>query len=136
MKTLIPCSACGRHVRANEEACPFCGATVSASASNQPSPAAKSRLGRAALFAFGATIAATTASCAPAPGPSDTGVVNDVQMQDSANMALYGAPAPDVMDEGSPMARYGAVPAPDVEASDAADTGMPMARYGGPPADV
>lgn len=145
MKTLIPCSACGRHVRASEEACPFCGATVSASASSLPSPAAKSRLGRAALFAFGATIAATTASCAAdrgpaplygAPPPPDSAMVMDAQSQDSSNMALYGAPAPDVMDEGSPMARYGAVPAPDVEASDAADTGMPMARYGGPPADV
>lgn len=139
MKTLVPCSSCGRHVRASEEACPFCGAHVSCDASNTAVPTSKARLGRAALFAFGATIAATTASaCAlyGAPAPPDTGMVNDVQMQDSSNMALYGSPAPDVMDDGSPMARYGAVPAPDADESDASDTGLPMARYGGPPADV
>jgi|LNFM01.1.fsa_nt_gb hypothetical protein len=114
MKTLVPCVGCGRHVRTTEEACPFCNAAIPVDAASQAVPSAKARLGRAALFAFGATIAATAAACGQPSGPADTGVANDVQMADSSNMALYGAPVVDVVDpdagDGNPGLRYGAPP--------------------------
>lgn len=56
MSELVPCTACDRHVRKHESACPFCG--VELSLAHLPPPALPlSRLGRAATFAFGATLA-------------------------------------------------------------------------------
>jgi hypothetical protein len=78
-------------------------------------------LTRAALFAFGTTLAATAAACGGGTPTNDA--ASDVQSadtmeQDSSNMALYGAPVVDVPDpdasEGSPGARYGAPPVNDV----------------------
>src|SRR3954467_8631752 len=69
MSTLTPCPSCNRHVRVGDVACPFCGAAVAVA----PSPAAsgpglRGRLGRAALFAAGATLmglsACTDSKCA------------------------------------------------------------------------
>ena len=75
--SLIACSGCRRHVRAGDGACPFCGAAVlGAPAPGRP----LARLGRAALFAVGATVSVTAAGCdtfnpAPAYGapPIDAG---------------------------------------------------------------
>ena len=56
MSELVPCPGCARHVRKHESACPFCNAELALS--HVPSPTLpKSRLGRAATFAFGATLA-------------------------------------------------------------------------------
>lgn len=56
MNDLVPCPACSRHVRKNETACPFCATELSLA--HLPPPALpRSRLGRAATFAFGATLA-------------------------------------------------------------------------------
>jgi hypothetical protein len=61
MSHLVPCPECRRHVRVHEAACPFCGAALELSA--LPAPALPTlRLGRAALFAFGATLAASVAA--------------------------------------------------------------------------
>jgi hypothetical protein len=51
---LTPCPACGRHLRASEQGCPFCGVSLGASlrAGRAPVPPS-ARLSRAALFAFG-----------------------------------------------------------------------------------
>ena len=64
MSHLVPCPLCERHVRATEAACPFCGATADF-AKIPVVGMPKARLGRAAMFAFGATVAATlsTAAC-------------------------------------------------------------------------
>jgi len=54
---LVPCPACQRHVRVSEVSCPFCTETLSQSLRNrsaEPLPAA--RLGRAALYAFRASL--------------------------------------------------------------------------------
>jgi hypothetical protein len=54
---LTPCPACARHLRANEQACPFCGVSLGAFFYAAPAPASAPparRLSRAALFAFGA----------------------------------------------------------------------------------
>lgn len=138
MKTLVPCSGCGRHVRASDSACPFCGHAIESDASLRAAPRPNgARIGRAAIFAFGATLAATSAiACSPS-NPGGDAQAQDGSVQDAGNMALYGAPAPDsgVGDDGSPGARYGAVPAPDADDTDASD-GSPGARYGAPPTDA
>jgi hypothetical protein len=60
MNQLIPCPECQRHVRTSETSCPFCGQALSLS--NVPAPSLpRSRLGRAATFAFGATLVGATA---------------------------------------------------------------------------
>ncbi|HEX2874132.1 MAG TPA: hypothetical protein VHP33_22915 [Polyangiaceae bacterium] len=56
MSELVPCPACDRHVRKHESLCPFCSAELSLA--HLPPPAVpRTRLGRAATFAFGATLA-------------------------------------------------------------------------------
>jgi hypothetical protein len=59
MSELTPCPECQRHVRKTETSCPFCGQALSLS--HLPTPALPgSRLGRAATFAFGATLIGAT----------------------------------------------------------------------------
>jgi hypothetical protein len=56
MNDLVPCPSCRRHVRKHEPACPFCATELSLA--QLPSPVLpRSRLGRAATFTFGATLA-------------------------------------------------------------------------------
>lgn len=133
--SLRPCASCGRHVRASERACPFCAATLApTSASAQP---AVGRLGRAAIFAFGA--AASTVAVASIEGcGSTTEPADAAAMVDSGGPApAYGAPPDDAgadaaspdIDSGGPAPAYGAPP------DDAGtDAGM-LAMYGGPPLD-
>src|SRR5260221_14101747 len=63
MTTLVTCPDCNRHIRRNEAACPFCGASVASRVVGVPERAVPSgRLGRAALFAF-ATASVGAAAC-------------------------------------------------------------------------
>ncbi len=72
MSHLVPCSSCHRHVRVAEDRCPFCGAARAAELREMaPAPLPKRRLGRAALFTFGATLA--TAACDSTTTPGDGG---------------------------------------------------------------
>lgn len=59
MTQLIPCPGCNRHVRQAETSCPFCATALSL---EHIAPAAlpRTRLGRAATFAFGATLVGAT----------------------------------------------------------------------------
>ena len=60
MTQLIPCPGCNRHVRQAESCCPFCAAALSLG--DVPEHAVpRMRLGRAATFAFGATLVGATA---------------------------------------------------------------------------
>jgi len=59
MSHLVPCPACSRHVRVTEPTCPFCGDGLALAGTPAPS-LPKSRLGRAATFAFGATLVGVT----------------------------------------------------------------------------
>ena len=64
MTQLIPCPGCNRHVRQAETSCPFCSTELSLG--HVPAHLLpRTRLGRAATFAFGATIvgAATLVGC-------------------------------------------------------------------------
>jgi hypothetical protein len=57
MSTLTPCPSCNRHVRVGDAACPFCGSAVAVAPAAAASAAGpRGRLGRAALFAAGATL--------------------------------------------------------------------------------
>ncbi len=55
MDELIPCSECNRHGRVAEGACPFCGAALS---NDGQVPMPGRRMSRAAIVAFGASVAA------------------------------------------------------------------------------
>ncbi len=63
MNHLAPCPCCQRHVRVSESACPFCCAAIDLSYVPEPLLPSR-RLGRAALFAFGATLAASLSTTA------------------------------------------------------------------------
>ncbi len=116
---LIACEGCARHVRADEASCPFCGAAIEV-ANEAPRPLPAGRLGRAAVFLFGAAIGGTAVGCGsvtPAYGvpPGDGGVVDT----DAG------------FDAGGPAPAYGAVP---VDAG--FDAGLPAPMYGAPPEDA
>ena len=66
---LVPCAGCGRHVRASESQCPFCGVTLESDLAARAVPSTTARLGRGAMFVFATTVA--IGACAPSPGPSD-----------------------------------------------------------------
>jgi hypothetical protein len=127
-------------VRRTELACPFCHAVVAF----EPTPTGRivPRLGRAALFTFGAAIATTASACtggavplygAPAP---DTGTMQDAAAandagDDAAVLAMYGGPPQDAgTDAGGPGPLYGA---PAFDASFENDAGGASADYGAPP---
>lgn len=144
LRHLQPCGECGRHVRAFENTCPFCGASVTAT----PAPAMpQSRLSRAALVAFG--LAVSTASCggndanansggtvtqggstsSGGEGPSTGGGVDQdagspVSTDDSGATTDATVTTPD--DSGGVVALYGAP---------VARYGAPANRYGSPPSD-
>src|SRR5690242_13884330 len=74
MNHLTPCPSCNRHVRTSESACPFCSAALSLA--DVPAPVLpRARLGRAATFAFGATLigAASLVGCGPDNGEGEEG---------------------------------------------------------------
>ncbi len=58
MNHLTPCPECRRHVRVRETTCPFCSASIDLSHVSPP-VLPKKRLGRAASFAFQATLVGT-----------------------------------------------------------------------------
>jgi hypothetical protein len=130
----------------HETACPFCKALLDLRAAAAPRLPAK-RLGRAATFAFGASLAAAlpvigcggeNTSEAPAAGAAGTGSGGaGTTGAGGAGGTGQGGPldsGPDAVDAGM-MAIYGA-PAP-VDAGDAAadanDGGGPVPIYGSPP---
>lgn len=121
---LHPCPSCDRHVRAVETACPFCAAAI---AIDEPAPRVVSeRLGRAALFAFGAAMATSVAACSSATTQQqpDSGAASDAATAVDANDVVdaagnpdsgffppYGTPPPeDAGHDGGLAGAYGAPP--------------------------
>src|SRR3954469_20602120 len=74
MNQLVPCPNCARHVRQSEAACPFCSVEL-ALGHVSPAPLPRVRLGRAATFAFGASLVGAT-SLVACGGDSETGKSN------------------------------------------------------------
>lgn len=101
-------------MRIVERACPFCGSALALEhVALRPKPA--QRLGRAAVFAFGAAVAASSAGCATSTTPAEDGGTD----------AYYGL--------GGDV--YGAPPH-DTGPIDAGDDAVAIAAYGGPPIDA
>jgi hypothetical protein len=159
MSQLIPCPSCNRHVRKTESSCPFC-ATSLALAGVPDAPLPRNRLGRAATFAFGATLAGAAAlvGCgsddegkeggggAGAGGTASTAGTSSGNGGSGTVGPVYGAPAAgtggDVSSSGSSnqggsaQALYGAPPMSGSAGSEAETAGtgnFPV--YGAAPAD-
>ena len=111
MSFLRPCPACDRHVGSEESACPFCSAALP-EAPPPPTRVSTAGLGRAAIMAFGISVAAGAGlsgciTVSPAYGvpPADAG-------PDSGAVApAYGLPADAGPDSGPVAPAYG-TPAP------------------------
>jgi hypothetical protein len=105
MSQLTPCPECQRHVRKSETRCPFCGNAVSLA--HVPPPALpRKRLGRAATFAFGASVVGATSLVAcgdddsglavpvyGAPAAGSSSFAGNTNGDSGAATAIYGAPA-------------------------------------------
>ncbi|MBL8608817.1 MAG: hypothetical protein JNL38_15945, partial [Myxococcales bacterium] len=132
---LAPCPSCARHLRASEEACPFCGAAVAGKLS--PLPGTSKRLTRAAAFAFTASLAAVAGvHCGDDDaGGSSSGKTPTVDSGAEGGSGgqpgpMYGAPAPDA---GRDAAGDAASDAASDASGDAADEGGSSgALYGAP----
>jgi hypothetical protein len=117
---LVPCPDCNRHVRKSEQVCPFCGAAVALAALAAP-PLPSRRLGRAATFAFGATLVGATSIV----GCSDE---NDPRPA----MPVYGAP-PSAGAGNEPLPPAGDGGASPVGGDGGVSSGGMTTIYGGPP---
>ena len=139
MSELVPCSACSRHVRSTEAACPFCRASFDPPTARAPdelrSPV---RLSRAALALAGMAALSACGKSLEAPaygGPPP--LVNTDEPR-----AVYGGP-PVMMDAEPPPAAPRAGDAGTDAGSDAGKTPAPKPTpsivhppapaYGGPP---
>jgi len=143
---LRPCPSCARHVRAAETACPFCASALAPT--SIAAPAVGERLGRAALFAFGAAVATNAIGCGTAVAPDDGGpgdaqveasdVGNDAGLRDAhigGFDAGYGGPPHDAgHDADLAPADDAGVDASDDTGSDVGSDAGVHAPYGAPPA--
>jgi hypothetical protein len=139
MSAFVPCSQCQRHVRSDEAVCPFCGGTLPLSIVPRTQP--KARLGRAATFAFGAAVAAsTTIACGDdtspgvdsGPGTRDSGtsmVDSGGVTEDAGSTSMDGGSTS--MDGGSTTMDSGSSSMQD-SGTDAGE-GMVMPLYGAMP---
>jgi hypothetical protein len=128
---LVPCPSCARHVRQSEASCPFCSAELSLG--QVPAPVLpRGRLGRAATFAFGASLVGATSLIA-CGGDSEEGKEGGGGTAPTAGTMSSGG-------DGAPMPVYGAPAAGMGGASTGGDSSfagsaiVPM--YGAPPAGM
>lgn len=129
--SLLPCPHCARHVRAPASVCPFCGGAV---ALTPRAPVVLPRLGRAALFAASATLAACGPSSPPPTEHADEGGSGGGESTDPST------PGPGENDPGGVVALYGAPMPPDDQGTppseaDPGGPGAPVAAYGAPMPD-
>ena len=104
MGHLIACPGCARHARAEDPLCPFCGEALPASLRARVPRAPTERLGRAATFVFGATLAASAATGCDGGSQSDAGASGSDAGYDAGNVAPpYGLPPPDDDGGGAPL---------------------------------
>lgn len=120
---LVPCSACRRHVKSEEQACPFCATSRSGSVA---------RVGIAAGIALGLGLMVGACGATPLYGPPPSYDGGSVTLTDSGPAATDAGPAaPDSgADDAGLLPMYG--PAPVDAGSDAALAGA----YGPAPVDA
>ncbi len=137
MSHLVACSSCQRHVRITETFCPFCGDALPMSLrGSEPPRTPTTRLGRAAIFAFGAALAAATGcgdSHTADDGGSDVdaGAMVDAGWDSGMVMAAYGPPPPP--DASLPPEDAGPGDAGADTDGGPPDAGMIFPPYGAPP---
>lgn len=131
---LVPCEACGRHVRAAETACPFCNAALLGVAPEPALPAG--RLSRAALVAFGLAIAGP--ACNNSNGNNNGTITQGGSTSSGGEGASTGngvdgdGGAPVSTDDGGTASDADASAQPDDAGAIVAMYGAPVARYGAP----
>jgi hypothetical protein len=112
MIQLEPCPHCLRHVKITEPACPFCaGALVEAFANVKPRAMPQTRLGRAAVFAFG--VAATTSVAACGDNATVAPHVDAATAADAHHVDAAVDAAVDAEPDAPVIAIYSAAPTPD-----------------------
>jgi hypothetical protein len=131
---LVPCPGCDRHVRTTDAACPFCAARLPADLARRAVPSAPQRLGRAAAFAFGASLAVTACGSQVTTGGA-SGSASGAGGSEATGAGGAGGSLPDCAAGGvAPL--YGISPPPDpacdVDAGPP-DSGGVMSDYGSPP---
>jgi len=133
--SLLPCPSCSRHVRTTDRACPFCRTAI---ALEPAVPVIGERLGRAAIFAFGAAMVTNVAACSMSttPGNDAASPGNDAAVTEDA----FTPPGDAGTDAFSPnpdagvFPPYGAPPEDTGPPDDAGpDTGGFIGAYGAPP---
>lgn len=126
--SLVPCPSCQRHVKSEENACPFCEAAMPTKVA-----VASRAYGVRAAMLFGAGVAvigcgpraqAAMYGGPPPPPASASATSSSTSAVPEAPVAAYGAPAPEnlmpeVKDAGTPI--------------DAGSHRMTAPMYGGPP---
>ena len=120
---LVACAACARHVRSSERACPFCAALLTDDDRARVAPDTRVRLGRAALFVFGAAVAVAACGSKDKGGTGSTTGSTSTVASSGSDMGSFGG-----MYGSSPA--VGAGGAGGVNASGGSFGGM----YGSPPA--
>jgi hypothetical protein len=131
---LVLCNGCGRHVRAMETACPFCHTGLSGSAPEPAQPTG--RLSRAALVAFGLTVAGAACSNHSQPNNGGTipqgGVTSSGGEGASTGYGVDGDRGAPVSSEDGGTASDASTPTPPADAAIGVMYGAPVARYGAP----
>ena len=95
---LTLCSHCSRHVRTTDASCPFCDSALATPQADDVMRTTPLRWpSRAAVFAFGATIAA--AGC----GDDDTIARDTGPRADTGSIEAGTTPPPPPLDSGSPL---------------------------------
>ena len=137
MSQLAPCPTCARHVKKNEQACPFCSAVLSLEKIvNRSAPA--QRLGRAATFAFGAAVVTSLAACSGPTAPTDAGSGTDSGGAGDASGTVDSGGGTDsggAVDAGSANDAAAAVDAAGAGNDSGAEDAGFFPPYGAPPID-
>jgi hypothetical protein len=90
MSSLVPCSRCGRHVRAREIACAFCAAALAIACKDEPKPSAQTTPDAAPMTMLEIPADASLALAPDAGADANLGEqIADLRSQ----AAVYGAPA-------------------------------------------
>lgn len=130
MQSLTPCPSCRRHVMTREVACPFCSADLLGHMASLPTrPLPRTKLGRSALFVFGATAALSASTLV---GCSDDGHDPKGKPRDASTDASNDARAASIPDAAP------ALPSDASSITDARASTTPDAGDAGPlrPADA
>jgi hypothetical protein len=133
MNQLEPCPHCHRHVQVSETACPFCAEALDFSAV-APRAVPRTRLSRAATFAFGAVgaVAMSQVACGDDGSPAHDAAVNQdahhdtVTTHDTAGDTRLPDAMPDAASDAFPE---GGIPIYAAAPNDAGTPGEPDTRH-------